>query len=108
MYIDILTVGIDSAENFTSIYASANYIFMKTGFVGIAFYCNPLPVMIFKKVVFLSLGKAKGPHLQDFLTYFLLFRYKKVKSQVLITLVNSNWSNIYLTKKNCNLKGEIT
>ena len=52
IYIDILTVGIDSAENFTSIYVSANYIFTKTGPVGIALYCNPLLVMIFKEVVF--------------------------------------------------------
>ena len=29
--IDILTVGIDYAGNFTSMYVSANYIFMKTG-----------------------------------------------------------------------------
>ena len=52
IYIDILTVGIDSAENFTSIYVFANYIFMKTGPVEITLYCNPLLVMIFKKVVF--------------------------------------------------------
>ena len=81
IYIDILTVGIDSAKNFTSIYVSANYIVTKTGPVGIALYCNPLLVMIFKKVFFFffSLGKAEGPYLKDFSTYFLHFRYKKVK-----------------------------
>ena len=81
IYIDILTVGIDSAENFTSIYVSANYIFMKTGPVAIAFYCILLLVIIFKKVFFFfNLSKAKGPYLLDFSTYFLLFRYKKVKT----------------------------
>ena len=33
-----------------------------------------------KKSGFLSLGKAKGPYLKDFSTYFSLFRYKKVKT----------------------------